>query len=134
MRNILTDVVRLWLQESVLKAGVRSSGACRSQTLYNLGLCLWQLTYDHAGLAQLQKADCVPPLVDLLKQGAHSLSSVVRILYASLFALSTLRNSLPLILLNSSSAAQLQCPTADTKLDRMRGINEHTRAPVKVTK
>ena len=75
---VLTAVTRRWLQESALKAGVRSSGACRSQTLYNLGLCLWQLTYDDAGLAQLQKADCVPPLVDLLKQGARPLHSVVR--------------------------------------------------------
>ena len=60
------------MQESTLKKAVRSSGNFRSQTLYNVGLCLWQLTFDDTALDAVVKADCIVPLVDLLKEGACS--------------------------------------------------------------
>lgn len=41
----------------------------RSQVLYNLGLCLWQLSFDEAGMKQLLEAPVVEPLVALLKEG-----------------------------------------------------------------
>jgi hypothetical protein len=58
------------VQETALKGAIRSSGSARSQTLYNCGLCLWQLTFDEAALAAVAKADVAVPLVDLLKEGA----------------------------------------------------------------
>lgn len=59
------------MQEATLKAAVESPRGTRSQILYNVGLCLWQMTYDEASLAQMQKSRVVEPLVDLLKQGAE---------------------------------------------------------------
>lgn len=43
----------------------------RSQVLYNLGLCLWQLSFDEAAMKQLLDAPVVEPLVALLKEGVH---------------------------------------------------------------
>jgi hypothetical protein len=53
-----------------LRTALESTSGSRSQILYNLGLCLWQLTYDKAALAQMFKSRVVEPLVELLKQGA----------------------------------------------------------------
>jgi hypothetical protein len=41
----------------------------RSQVLYNVGLCLWQLSMDKGGMEQLQESGAVEPLVALLKEG-----------------------------------------------------------------
>ena len=57
------------MQESTLKATMKGTSPSRSQTLYNVGLCLWALSFDDVGMQQLEKNDFVDPLVGLLKQG-----------------------------------------------------------------
>lgn len=52
-----------------MKTAQNESSPMRSQVLYNLGLCLWQLTFDEAGLKNLLEAPVVEPLVTLLKEG-----------------------------------------------------------------
>lgn len=54
-----------------MKTAQKESSPVRSQVLYNLGLCLWQLTFDEAGMKQLLEAPVVEPLVALLKEGAN---------------------------------------------------------------
>eukprot|EP00892_Ulva_mutabilis_P008643 jgi/Ulvmu1/6150/UM028_0006.1 len=52
-----------------MKTAQKDSSAMRSQVLYNLGLCLWQLGFDEAAMKQLLEAPVVEPLVALLKEG-----------------------------------------------------------------
>jgi hypothetical protein len=58
------------LQETCVKSAAKSNSAFRSQTLYNLVLSLWQLSFDEAGMAALQSSGIVSPLIQLLKEGA----------------------------------------------------------------
>lgn len=52
-----------------MKTAQKESSPMRSQVLYNLGLCLWQLSFDEGGMKQLLEAPVVEPLVALLKEG-----------------------------------------------------------------
>lgn len=56
-------------QVTCMKTAQKDSSPMRSQVLYNLGLCLWQLSFDDAAMKQLLDAPVVEPLVALLKEG-----------------------------------------------------------------